>query len=236
MAKTDATEMLRPGLLDGVPILLATARAANGRQAEGVAGAVGLACAALGAQVRECALIATGACQEDDAAVDAAVASTLSELGAARVLVVDAGALLLDPEAGSAGLVDALEATWRITRALANAAFIRGDGERRGEGGAGEAALAGGRIVYLAPPTAAGGHGEPEPAGAHAQAARAGLENLARTLSIEWARYGITSVAIAPGPGTSPGELAGVVAYLASPAGAYFSGCQLDLRGTAPDV
>ena len=102
-----------------------------------------------------------------------------------------------------------------MTHAVANAAFIPGE--------------AGGRIVYVAPPTQAGG----EP---HADATRAGLENLARTLSIEWARYGISPVAIAPGPGTPAEQIAGVVAYLASPAGDYFSGCELDLRSASPGV
>ena len=37
-------------------------------------------------------------------------------------------------------------------------------------------------------------------------------------------------VAIAPGEGTPAGEVAALCAYLASPAGAYFSGCLLDLR------
>ena len=60
-----------------------------------------------------------------------------------------------------------------------------------------------------------------------ARAARAGLENLARTLSIEWSRHAITTVAIAPAPDTDAGELAALCAYLASPAGAYFSGCLL---------
>ena len=68
----------------------------------------------------------------------------------------------------------------------------------------------------------------------HAGAACAGLENLARTLSIEWARYAITLVTIAPGAQTSAGEVAAVTAFLASPAGAYYSGCLFDLRGAAP--
>jgi hypothetical protein len=81
-------------------------------------------------------------------------------------------------------------------------------------------ALADGQlIVLLAPP----------PGDAHAEAARAGLENMARTLSIEWARRGIRPVAIHPGAATSPAEVAELVAYLASPAGAYFSGCRFDL-------
>jgi NAD(P)-dependent dehydrogenase (short-subunit alcohol dehydrogenase family) len=74
-------------------------------------------------------------------------------------------------------------------------------------------------IVLLAPP----------PGDAHAEAARAGLENMARTLSIEWARLGIRPVALHPGAATPAGEVAELAAYLASPAGAYFSGCRFDL-------
>jgi NAD(P)-dependent dehydrogenase (short-subunit alcohol dehydrogenase family) len=85
-------------------------------------------------------------------------------------------------------------------------------------------------VLYIAPPA---GHGQSDGAALHAAAARAGLENLARTLSIEWARHGVTPVAIAPGPDSSAGEVAALVAYLASPAGSYFSGCLLDLRGPA---
>jgi NAD(P)-dependent dehydrogenase (short-subunit alcohol dehydrogenase family) len=75
-------------------------------------------------------------------------------------------------------------------------------------------------ILLLAPP----------PGDAHAEAARAGLENLARTLSIEWARLGIRPVAIHPGSETPAGEVAELAAFLASPAGAYYSGCRFDLR------
>jgi hypothetical protein len=74
-------------------------------------------------------------------------------------------------------------------------------------------------IVLLAPP----------PGDAHAEAARAGLESMARTLSIEWARRGIRAVAIHPGATTPAEEVAELVAFLASPAGAYFSGCLFDL-------
>jgi hypothetical protein len=75
-------------------------------------------------------------------------------------------------------------------------------------------------ILLLAPP----------PGDAHAEAARAGLENLARTLSIEWARLGIRPVAIHPGTATPAEEVAELAAFLASPAGAYYSGCRFDLR------
>jgi hypothetical protein len=66
-------------------------------------------------------------------------------------------------------------------------------------------------------------------AGPFAAAARAALENLARTLSVEWARYGVTAVAIAPGARTGEDELAELVCFLVSPAGEYFTGCVFEL-------
>jgi hypothetical protein len=77
-----------------------------------------------------------------------------------------------------------------------------------------------GKIVLIGP-----GSGS----GPFADAACAGLENLARTLSVEWARYGITTAMLAPGRSTSDRGLAEVVAFLLSEAGDYFSGCRLDL-------
>jgi GGDEF-like domain len=82
---------------------------------------------------------------------------------------------------------------------------------------------AGGQIVLLAPP----------PADAAAEAARAGLENLARTLSIEWARHAIRPVTILPGTATSPAEVAELVAFLASVAGGYYAGCAFTLGSAA---
>jgi NAD(P)-dependent dehydrogenase (short-subunit alcohol dehydrogenase family) len=77
----------------------------------------------------------------------------------------------------------------------------------------------GGLVVLLAP-----GPGDP-----HREAARSGLENLARTLSIEWARLGVRPVAILPGAESTGAEVAELVAYLASPAGAYYAGCAFTL-------
>ena len=78
---------------------------------------------------------------------------------------------------------------------------------------------AGGKVLLLAP----------RPGDAHRAAARSGLENLARTLGIEWARFGIRTVTVLPGAATSEEEVAQLVAYLASPAGDYFSGCAITL-------
>jgi NAD(P)-dependent dehydrogenase (short-subunit alcohol dehydrogenase family) len=95
----------------------------------------------------------------------------------------------------------ALDDGWDVIHAVANGGML----ER------------GGKIVLLAP----------APGDAHAEAARAGLENLARTLSIEWARFNVRPVAIHPAGDGEP--VAELCAYLASPAGDYFSGCVFSL-------
>ena len=82
----------------------------------------------------------------------------------------------------------------------------------------------GGKLVLVAPP----------PAGAQAAAARAGLENLARTTSIEWARLQIRPVAVLPGAATAPCEVAELAAYVASGAGDYYSGCAFALGAATP--
>lgn len=78
----------------------------------------------------------------------------------------------------------------------------------------------GGRLLFVAPGAEAG---------PLAEAARAGLESLARTLSVEWARHGLTAVAVCPGPGTTEDEVAELIGFLLSSAGGYFSGCRFDL-------
>ena len=100
----------------------------------------------------------------------------------------------------------AADGSWAATRAVANAAWI--DPQRHG------------KLVLLAP--------APD-AGPHAEATRAALENLSRTLSIEWARFQIRTTTITPGTATTTETLASLVAYLLSPAGDYFSGARLDL-------
>jgi NAD(P)-dependent dehydrogenase (short-subunit alcohol dehydrogenase family) len=101
--------------------------------------------------------------------------------------------------------IPAADAAWVALRGVANGALIPHD----------HAAKA----VLIAP----------RPGGREQVAARAALENMARELSIEWARYGITPVTVAPGAATSSKEVAALTAYLVSPAGAYFSGCLLEL-------
>jgi NAD(P)-dependent dehydrogenase (short-subunit alcohol dehydrogenase family) len=107
---------------------------------------------------------------------------------------------------GGGALRASLENTWCAVRALATCAMIATSDRSK--------------ITLLAPAA---------DAGLHAAAARAALVNLARTLSVEWARYQICTTAILPGPRTTADELGELVAFLASPAGDYFSGCRFDL-------
>ncbi|HEY8625145.1 MAG TPA: hypothetical protein VIL82_03990 [Solirubrobacteraceae bacterium] len=129
-----------------------------------------------------------------------------------HALVHDAG-----PAFRTLGLQPALEQAWIATRAVATGALIPSG--------------AGGKLILLCP--------RPD-AGLHADAARAALENLARTLSVEWARHSITTVAVAPGTTTIAQELATFVSFVLSRGGDYLSGCRLDMgvvpiAGTPPE-
>jgi NAD(P)-dependent dehydrogenase (short-subunit alcohol dehydrogenase family) len=161
----------------------------------------------------------------------AVVVAGAGELGAAvrdRLVVLGAGVAerAVDPSGeevpfeggadvlvfdGSAftGVRAVLDGAWLTIRPVATAAMIEHGG---------------GLVVLLAP----------RPRGAVEAAARAGLENLARTLSVEWARFGVRPVAILPGDATSPAEVAELVAFLASPAGGYYSGCAFTLGAVEP--
>ncbi|HTD08609.1 MAG TPA: hypothetical protein VK680_06935 [Solirubrobacteraceae bacterium] len=232
MPTIDASELLFPGLLEGVSVVLA--QAPGGASGDGavrkatsrsLAGAVGSACAGLGAHVIGVPL--DGDCRDSRGetelgkTVERLLADVCADL---EVLVIDGAGLfahaLVSARSGEgsssarAALRACLDAGWSATHAFVNHILLPGG--------------RGGRIVYLAPAA---------DAGEHADAALSGLENLARTLSIEWARHGITTVAVAPpcgSPTNVAGEVAALTAYLASPAGAYFSGCLLDLRGGEP--
>ncbi len=195
---------MRTGLLQGTALLVAGAGAAP------VAKAIEAECAQLGA--RAAAFELDGA--ED---VGAAALAAAEQLGALDLLALDAGSVFAAgaAERGARAALDCcLQVSWEVTRALVNAAFIE-PGRR-------------GRVVYVAPADGGGG----DELARHARAARAGVENLARTLSIEWSRFAVTTAAIAPAADTQPQDIASLCAYLASPAGAYFSGCLLDMSGS----
>lgn len=133
-----------------------------------------------------------------------AVAGERRAAAACEALGAELFAVTMEDEALAAGqptpdvlLADApLDAAFLAARAVAN----RWIAEERG-----------GKVVFVAPRDDA-----PQ---------RAALENLARTLSTEWARFTITPTAILPGPRASEDDVAQLVAFLASPAGDYYSGC-----------
>ena len=130
-----------------------------------------------------------------------------------------------------------LEGTWLMTHAVATKSMIPSG--------------RGGKVISV---TLSPHNGLPGMA--HSSAARAGVENLMRELSIEWARYGIRTTALAAGHFETdalqkypepvrrsvartvpmqrlgrPEEHAWLVAYLASPAGNYFSGSVITMDG-----
>ena len=133
-----------------------------------------------------------------------------------------------------------LEGTWLMTHAVATKAMIP---------------VGRGKVVNV---TLSPHHGLPGMA--HSAAARAGVENLTRTLAVEWARFGIRLVAVAAGhfrtdvlrkypqpvyEGVArtvplgrlgdPEEHAWLIAYLASPAGDYHSGSVITVDGARDD-
>jgi citronellol/citronellal dehydrogenase len=142
------------------------------------------------------------------AALGAEVASRDVDPAEGEVAFEGAADVLVLDASELRGMQAVLDGAWLAIRPVATAAMIDHGG---------------GLVVLLAP----------RPGGAVEEAARSGLENLARTLSIEWARFGVRPVAILPGDATSPAEVAELVAFLASPAGAYYSGCAFTMGAAA---
>ena len=180
----------------------------------------------------------------DEEAVEKLVDGVLERHGRIDVLLNNAGGQFLSPaEAISPkGFRTVIElnvtGTWLMTHAVATKAFIP---EGRG-----------GKVlsVTLSPHNGM-------PGMIHSGAARAAVENMMRGLAIEWARFGIKLVALAAGQfdtetlrtkypremvetvastvplqrlGTEE-EWAWLVAYLASPAGDFFSGTTVTMDG-----
>jgi citronellol/citronellal dehydrogenase len=179
----------------------------------------------------------------EDEAVDAFVEGIVERHGRLDVLVNNAGGQFLSPaEAispkGFRTVIELnVQGTWHMTHAAATKAFMP-----QGSG----------KVVNV---TLSPHHGMPGMV--HSGAARAAVENMTRTLSVEWARFGIRLVALAAGqfdtetlrtkyppevtksvPRTvpaqrlgAPEEMAWMVAYLASPAGDFHSGSVITIDG-----
>jgi NAD(P)-dependent dehydrogenase (short-subunit alcohol dehydrogenase family) len=189
--------------------------------------------------------------------VEALVDGVLERHGRIDLLVNNAGGQYMSPaeDITPKGFRTVMrlnvEGTWLMTHAVATKAMMgrESTGDPRGEA---PGDPRGGKIVNV---TLSPHHGLPGMA--HSSAARAAVENLTRVLSIEWARFGIRLTALAAGhfdtetlrtkyprqvvegvAGTVPlgrlgteEEFAWLVAYLATPAGDYFSGAVLTLDG-----
>jgi NAD(P)-dependent dehydrogenase (short-subunit alcohol dehydrogenase family) len=200
MTGASATALLRPGLLEGQIVAVAARTGGVGR-------AVAAACGELGAHVEQLGDEGHRLDLLDEPAVQDAIRAIAEPEGGIHTVVVDAAsALAATGRPDAEALRGALGSAWVVARAAATRVMIDAPG--------------GGKIVVLAPAPDSGGH---------AGAARAGLENLVRTLSIEWSRYQVRTVTVAPGRQGQADDVAAVAAYLASPAGDYFSGCVLAL-------
>ncbi len=177
-----------------------------------------------------------GTCDiREPTSIGAFLDAVIGRYGAIDVLVNNAGgqfpisAEQCSPGGFAAVVRTNLLGTWNMTHAVATRSMIP---RRRGS------------VVNITAQVARG-----SPGMVHTGAARAGVDNLTKTLSVEWAMYGIRVNAVAPGvirsSGTqqyppellerarratpmkrlgSPGEVANLVAYLACPAAAYVTG------------
>lgn len=153
---------------------------------------------------------------DGDLADEDAVALAIGALGTIDVLVVDAASAFAAAGGGVTGLRGAVDDAWNVVRAVAVASWIEpqdADADARG-----------GKAILLAPVA---------DAAEHADAVGAALENTARTLSIEWARFNVRTTAIRPRAGATLDQRAELTAFLASPAGDYFTGCAFAPGGVA---
>jgi citronellol/citronellal dehydrogenase len=179
----------------------------------------------------------------DEEGVDRLFDGLLERHGRLDVLVNNAGGQFLAPAEsispkGFRTVIELnVQGTWLMTHAAATKAFIP---------------QGGGKVlsVTLSPHNGM-------PGMVHSGAARAAVENMMRTLAVEWARFGIKTCALAAGqfatetlltkypqvvvdnlersiPIGRAGraeEMAWLVAYLASPAGDFFSGATITIDG-----
>jgi citronellol/citronellal dehydrogenase len=255
MAESSHSQVFRDGLLDGQVCVVSGAGSGLGRETALELmrlGATVVGCGRRQEPLAETAQLGAetpGAFQQltmdirDEEAVERLFDDVLEAHGRIDTLVNNAGGQFLSPaEAitpkGFRTVIDLnVQGTWLMTHAAATKAFIP---------------QGGGKVlsVTLSPHNGM-------PGMVHSGAARAAVENMMRTLAIEWARFGIKTCALAAGQFATetlltkypqvvvdnlersipvgragkPEELAWLVAYLASPAGDFFSGTTITIDG-----
>jgi citronellol/citronellal dehydrogenase len=255
----EQSRIFAPGLLDGQVCLVSGAGSGIGREtASELArlGATVVGCGRRSEPLEETVSLITAdggraeavpADIRDEEAVGEMVDGIVERHGRIDVLVNNAGGQFLAPAetitAKGFRTVTELnvQGTWNMTHAVATKAFIP---QERG------------KVVSI---TLSPHNGMPGMV--HSGAARAAGENMMRTLAIEWSRVGVRLVAGAPGqidtevfrtkypkavvetvPRTvplgrlgRPEEVAWLIAYLASPAGDFFSGTTITIDGARDD-
>jgi NAD(P)-dependent dehydrogenase (short-subunit alcohol dehydrogenase family) len=180
----------------------------------------------------------------EPAQIEAFVRATLDRFGRVDILVNNAGgqfpapAEQITPKGWEAVVRNNLNGTFYMTREVGSVAMIP---QKRG------------RVVNITAMVVRG-----FPGMAHTGAARAGVENLTRTLAVEWARHGIRVNAVAPGTIRSSGtvqygegmlevarkatpvkrlggvdEVARVVVFLASERNDFITGAVVPIDGGA---
>ncbi|HEX3737739.1 MAG TPA: SDR family oxidoreductase [Solirubrobacterales bacterium] len=259
MAESSRSQVFREGLLDGAVVVVSGAGTGLGRETalEMVRlGATVVGCGRRSEPLAETGELAAGLPGgfehevldiREEGPVDAFFDRVLERHGRLDTLVNNAGGQFLSPAEAITpkGFRTVIElnvnGTWLMSHAAATKAFIPGDG---------------GKIlsVTLSPHNGM-------PGMVHSGAARAAVENMMRTLAIEWARFGITTCAIAAGHFATetmltkyprevvenisrsiplgrtgrPEEVAWLLAYLASPAGDFYSGTTITIDGARDD-
>jgi citronellol/citronellal dehydrogenase len=255
MAQTPGSRIFAPGLLEGQVCVVSGAGTGMGRATAIELANLGAAVVGCGrrqeplAETAEAIEAAAGSFEHEQLdireaeAVDAFIDGVVNRHGRLDLLVNNAGGQFMSPaEAitpkGFRTVIDLnVQGTWQMTHAAATKAFIP---QRAG------------KVVSV---TLSPHHGMPGMV--HSGAARAAVENMMRTLAIEWSRFNIKLVAVAPGQfdtetlrtkypqvvvenvhktvplgrlGTED-EMAWLIAYLASPAGDFYSGCVITIDG-----
>jgi len=255
MAEDARSQIFKPDLLQGQVCVVSGAGSGLGRETAlelARLGAVVVGCGRREEPLAETAELAAGLSGSfalesmdirDEEAVDEFFDRVLADRGRLDVLVNNAGGQFLAPAEtitpkGFRTVIELnVQGTWLMTHAAATKAFIP---------------QGGGKVLSV---TLSPHHGMPGMV--HSGAARAAVENMMRTLAVEWARFGIKTCALAAGqfatetlltkypqvvvdnlersiPIGRAGraeEMAWLVAYLASPAGDFYSGTTITIDG-----